>query len=231
MGGDGGTISSNRAYLRGAGKADHTADHKRHNPSSLTREEEAARASTIFTCCALSGETFNLTPNKEGVSKVDIVCCPYGRLYKRENVLEALLTRSVGGEASAPSGDGERIGHVRGRKDLHPVRFQIQKQGNDTHMAVCPITGSEIGGGSIPCMLIVKSSSSNEGEGGANVISERGLQEMGVDKLQEEYGPFEKKDLIRLAPPNGLLDDIKKGWMERMEADRLEKVSCYLLSF
>ncbi|KAL3786944.1 hypothetical protein ACHAWO_013783 [Cyclotella atomus] len=222
MGGDGGTISSNRAYLRGAGKADHTADHKRHNASSLTREEEAARARTIFTCCALSGETFDLTPNKEGVSKVDIVCCPYGRLYKRENVLEALLTRSVGGETSA-SGDGERIGHIRGRKDLHPVRFQIQKQENDTYMAVCPITGSEIGGGSIPCMLVVKSSASHEGGGGANVISERGLQEMGVEKLQEEYGPFEKKDLIRLAPSNSLLDDVKRGWIEKMEADRLEK--------
>ena len=40
MGGDGGTISSNRAYLRGAGKADHTADHKRFN-ASRTKEEEA----------------------------------------------------------------------------------------------------------------------------------------------------------------------------------------------
>ena len=26
MGGDGGTVAANRAYLRGAGKADHTAD-------------------------------------------------------------------------------------------------------------------------------------------------------------------------------------------------------------
>lgn len=43
--------------------------------------------------------------------------------------------------------------------------------------------------------------------------------------LQEEYGPFEKKDLMRLAPQQGLFEDIRKKWEERMEADRMEKVS------
>lgn len=223
MGGDGGTISSNRAYLRGAGKADHTADHKRFN-ASRTKEEEAERARTVLGCCAISGEALDLTPNKEGVSKADIVACPYGRLYKRENALEALLTRSCG-EGSAEK--LERIGHIRGRKDLHPVRFNIQKKEDGNYAATCPITGSEIGGGSVPCHLVVKSCASAEGNDMPNVISERAIQEMGVVKLQDEYGPFEKKDMIRLAPPDRDLEEIQKKWQEKMEAERLEKVRNY----
>jgi hypothetical protein len=228
MGGDGGTISSNRAYLRGAGKADHTADHKRHN-ASRTKEEEAELARTILATCAISGETLDLTPNKDGVSKTDIVACPFGRLYKRENALEALLMRSAG-EGSGES--MERIVHIRGRKDLYPVRFNVvhdpkQKEGRQ-YIATCPITGSEIGGGMVPFFLVVRSSSAST-DGGAvpNVISERAIQEMGVEKLQDEYGPFEKKDLIRLAPSKSLFEEIRKKWEEKIDAERLEKVRLF----
>jgi len=48
-----------------------------------------------------------------------------------------------------------------------------------------------------------------------NVISERAMQEMGIEKLQDEYGPLEKKDLIRLAPSNSLFEEIRKNWEER----------------
>lgn len=226
MGGDGGTISSNRAYLRGAGKADHTADHKRHN-MSRTREEEAEFARTILGTCAISGETLDLSPDNHGVTKADIVACPYGRLYKRENVLEALLMRS--------SGDGsveslQRILHIRGRKDLHPVRFNVVEKERNKFVATCPITGSDIGGGSVPSILVVrKLSASTEGGHMLNVISERAIQEMGIEKLQDEYGPFEKKDLIRLAPAHSMFEDIQKKWEERIEAERLEKVCLSLL--
>ena len=233
MGGDGGTISSNRAYLRGAGKADHTADHKRFN-ASRSKEEESELARTILGSCYISGEAFDLSSSTQ---VVDIVACPYGRLYKRENVLEALLMRSSnGGEDVAGNNSNnttfERIMHIRGRKDLHPVRFHVtQENKNRGYVVTCPITGSDIGGGSIPSYLIVKSCNNstkvNDEEDNSipNVISERGMQEMGIDKLQEEYGPFEKKDLIRLAPQQVLFEEIRKKWDERMEADRLEKVS------
>jgi len=243
MGGDGGTISSSRAYLRGAGKADHTADHKRH-AVSRTKEDEAECARTTLTTCAVSGESLDLSPRNDrgdgAVSAADIVACPYGRLYKREKVLEALLMRSCG-EGTAECLN--RLVHIRGRKDLHPVRFHVVedlKKGKQQHrqyMATCPITGSEIGSGSIPAFLVVRSSptSSNGGdvvESMPNVISERVIEEMGIRKLQDEYGPFEKKDLIRLAPSNSLFEEIRKRWEEQMEAERLEKVGsfvCFLI--
>ena len=229
MGGDGGTISSNRAYLRGAGKADHTADHKRFN-APRTKEEEAKLARTILCTCGVSGEALDLSSNKEGVSKSDIVVCPYGRLYKRENLLEALLMRSSG-ELSKEK--AERILHIRGRKDLHPVYFNIegnQKQKETKFVSTCPITGSEIGGGLVPAVVVVRSSSestSTDRGTTANVISERAIHEMGIEKLQDEYGPFEKKDLIRLAPPHSLFEDIRKNWEEKIESERLVKVSTW----
>ena len=128
--------------------------------------------------------------------------------------------------------------HIRGRKDLHPVRFHITKEDKkEGYVVTCPITGSDIGAGSIPSFLIVKSFANStpvddvdNANSIPNVISERGMQEMGIDKLQEEYGPFEKKDLIRLAPQQGLFEEIRKKWEERMEADRLEKVSLCITS-
>ncbi|KAL7517445.1 hypothetical protein ACHAWX_002367 [Stephanocyclus meneghinianus] len=234
MGGDGGTISSSRAYLRGAGKADHTADHKRH-AVTRTKEDEAESARTALTTCAVSGESLDLSPrNDRGagtVSAADIVACPYGRLYKREKVLEALLMRSCG---ELPAERLNRLVHIRGRKDLHPVRFHVVEDSNkgkqqQQYMATCPITGSEIGSGSIPAFLVVRSSSASSNGGDVvestpNVISERAIQEMGIRKLQDEYGPFEKKDLIRLAPSNSLFEEIRKRWEEQMETERLEKV-------
>lgn len=234
MGGDGGTISSNRAYLRGAGKAGHTADHKRYN-ASRSKEEESESARTVLGSCYLSGEAFDLSPSSSEEA-VDVVACPFGRLYKREHVLEALLSRSSKGVDVISAGSAaafERIMHIRGRKDLHPVRFHITKEDKkEGYVVTCPITGSDIGGGSIPSFLIVKSCTNSTPVDDAdnantipNVISERGMQEMGIDRLHEEYGPFEKKDLIRLAPQQGLFEEIRKKWEERMEADRLEKVS------
>ena len=60
----------------------------------------------------------------------------------------------------------------------------------------------------------MRSSSANSTDGNGedsmpNVISERAMQEMGIEKLQDEYGPFEKKDLIRLAPSNSLFEEIQ----------------------
>ena len=197
------------------------ADHKQHNASRT----KAELARTILRTCAVSGESLDLSPNKNGgdVSTSDIVACPYGRLYKREKVLEALLMRSSG-EGTTESLN--RMVHISGRKDLHPVRFQVMEDSKQSHhqgggkpkyVAVCPITGSAIGSGSIPSFLVVGSSSANSTDGNGadsmpNVISEQAMQEMGIVKLQDEYGPFEKKDLIHLAPSNSLFEEIRKNW-------------------
>eukprot|EP00986_Skeletonema_menzelii_P020544 scaffold31586_cov160-Skeletonema_menzelii.AAC.3 len=256
MGGDGGTISSNRTYLRGAGKACHTADHPS-NAAKRAKLEDTERARLILTTCAISGAVFDLTPNN--CSAEDIVVCPYGKLYKREEALEALLRRSQqinnGGGGSDVAG---ALGsHVRGMKDLHPVRFYVTDSASSSggngngngrgttarYTATCPITSADIGSGNVPSFVIVRSknpkskdkkkdsSSNNDDETtgvefGPNVISERAIKEMGVEGLQSEYGPFEEKNMIRLAPPKagGAFEEIQRKWEARMEEERVAKM-------
>lgn len=249
MGGDGGTISSNRTYLRGAGKAEHTADHPS-NALKRSKLDDAERARLVMTTCSVSGTELDLTPAKVNgtvgtVSGVDLVVCPYGKLYKREKVLEALLQRSQGG-----GGDDDAVEalglHVRGVKDLHPVRFYVTTSTSSgatnvnkkQYVAACPITGSELGSGNIPCFVIVrskkgkkvKSADDDEVARNPNVLSERAIKEMGIEGLQAEYGPFEEKDMIRLAPPKtgGVFEEIKKRWEDKMDEERLAKVSALM---
>jgi len=264
MGGDGGTISSNRTYLRGAGKACHTADHKS-NALKRSKVEDVENSKLILSTCAITGALLDLSPTKASsgssnisggrevstVSGMDIVACPYGKLYKREKVLEALLYRSQTGGGGGDSNNSTLGTHVRGMKDLHPVRFHVTAStssssangaansgsAKQTYTPTCPITGSEIGSGNIPCYLIVRTKKSKEKktednvtdevELNPNVLSESAIKEMGIAGLQTEYGPFVEEDMIRLAPPTtgGVFEEIRRKWESRMEEERIAKVS------
>lgn len=192
MGGDGGTISSNRTYLRGAGKACHTADHPS-NAAKRAKLEDTERARLILTTCAISGAMLDLTPSKNNnnnainsnnnsrsCSGADIVACPYGKLYNREEALEALLRRSQQINTNGVMGKSALGSHVRGMKDLHPVRFYVTAtsassssssnngDGNNNYngngrgtmarryTATCPITSADIGSGNVPSFVIVR---------------------------------------------------------------------------
>ena len=264
MGGDGGTISSNRTYLRGAGKACHTADHPS-NAAKRVKLEDAEKARLILTTCAISGAVFDLKPSQNSsCSSEDIVVCPYGKLYKREEALELLLRRSQKVNSGDNNNDSDALGaHIRGMKDLHRVRFYVtmtsSSNGNNgskntghngrgaaaQYTATCPITASDISSGIVPSYVVVRSKNgknkdkkkekgsatihdNKEGEDelGPNVISERAIKEMGIEGLQSEYGPFEEKNLIRLAPPKagGVFEEIQRKWENRMEEERVAKM-------
>lgn len=263
MGGDGGTISSNRTYLRGAGKACHTADHPS-NAAKRVKLEDAEKARLILTTCAISGAAFDLKPSKNSsCSGEDIVVCPYGKLYKREEALELLLRRSqkVNSGDNNNNSDASLGAHIRGMKDLHPVRFYVtmtsSSNGNNgsknishngrgaaaQYTATCPITASDISSGNVPSFVVVRSkngknkdkkkgsdtthdNTEGEDELSPNVISERAIKEMGIEGLQSEYGPFEEKNLIRLAPPKagGVFEEIQRKWENRMEEERVAKI-------
>lgn len=196
MGGDGGVIASNRRYLRGAGKADHTAD----AASSKNNEQESAveRMRT----CHLTKAPLNFSSPKQ------IVACPYGRLYSKEAAVEALLRRT---QQQQEKGD-ELGSHIRGLKDLIPVRFHMEGE-----KPTCPVTGVELNG-KHPAFLIPKSK-------GLNVLSERALKEMGMEALQADYGPFEKSDMIRLAPPESIMEEIKEAVAKKQELEKANKKS------
>ena len=241
MGGDGGTVSTNRRYLRGAGSASHTADAKR--SGGTTTDDERERLRQIMSTCTITGQTLDLTG-----SAGDILACPYGRLYNREAAVQALLRRMESGAAASAGDKGPEpdIGfHVRGLKDLYPVRFQVIEKdgGNSTgskHAAVCPLTGVEINGSS-PAILIVKekapkkkkskdedtskAGASAESDTSPNVLSERAIREVGIDSLQEEYGPFDIANCIRLAPTivGGVFDKVKADLLTRRAEEKKSK--------
>jgi len=152
-----------------------------------------------------------------------------------------------GGDCTTPPEIGW---HIRSLKDLHPVRFHVVDQSSDdtgpgkggvgglddrVFFPACPIAGTDLNG-LHPTYLIKqqkkKKKKKNKKGGkeqesqdieGPNVLCEKALKEMGFDSLQEEYGPFQKKDLIRLAPPSGIIfDEIRNELISRRERESLK---------
>lgn len=194
MGGDGGVIASNRRYMRGAGAADHTAD------SSRAQNEKASLQERMQTC-HLTKVPLNFS------SQQNIVACPYGRLYSKEAAVEALLRRKQ-------ESNGDELGsHIRGLKDLHSARFHVEKGSN---VPSCPVTGAELNG-KHPAFLIPKKGDE------PNVLSERAIKEMGIEALQADYGPFEKVDMIRLAPPDSIMEEIREAVAKKQELEKSNK--------
>lgn len=223
MGGDGGVIASDRRYMRGAGTADHTADSKRASKAAVAEAERESQVENMTTC-AITGATLDYK---------DIVACPFGRLYGREAAVEALLRRMESGKDDGTKNESTDLGwHVRGLKDLYPVRFQLTKKvsnGDDTRVPVCPITSVDLNGIQ-PAILIVKSKKKENSSGqdrneSPNVLSEKGMKEIGFEALQEEYGPFKKEDLVRLAPPATMLNEIKTKSEEKRQSEKASKPS------
>lgn len=230
MGGDGGVIASDRRYMRGAGSATHTGDSLRPSASSKAEAEKNSQLQVMSTC-AITGSPINYRTTR-------IVACPLGRLYGHEAAVKALLRRLgdgrdnnslvVRGEAyqtSSSSSNGDLGYYIRGLKDLHTVRFQLStkvgKNDEKIDVPICPVTSVELNGVQ-PAFLIVKikkkknkrkerdqmSKDEKEMIEGPNVLSDKAIRELGFDSLQEEYGPFHKDDLIRLAPPHKMIKEI-----------------------
>ena len=234
MGGDGGVVATNRKYMRGAGSACHTADNKRGGSASAIAEAERELVLETMKTCSITGNVFHFNTmndatkstsdgNNLNIQQEQIVACPYGKLYGKEAAVRALLKRLEDGKnGSDDHGRNIDLGwHIRGLKDLKPVRFQLgdssssnEKKGAVVQkVPICPITSIELNGLQ-PVYLIVKkkikkkkkdkqqqkegSKKEEENDNYPNVISEKAIKMMGVEALQEEYGPFEQKDMIRL---------------------------------
>mmetsp|Transcript_17111 Transcript_17111/g.25927 ORF Transcript_17111/g.25927 Transcript_17111/m.25927 type:complete len:264 (-) Transcript_17111:57-848(-) len=184
MGGDGGVIASNRRYMRGAGTANCTAD----NANYDKKEADKHVVHEIMTLCYLTKLPLQF-------STQDIVVDPYGRLYHKEQAVEALLRRKT--HRTDELGE-----HIRGLKDLKVARFHLQ----DGNKPTCPITNVELNG-SKKAFLLPNSTNEN-----INVISERAIQEMGAEALSGEYGDdiLSKGRMIQLAPPPSKMEEIQE---------------------
>mmetsp|Transcript_13474 Transcript_13474/g.19860 ORF Transcript_13474/g.19860 Transcript_13474/m.19860 type:complete len:264 (-) Transcript_13474:35-826(-) len=184
MGGDGGVIASNRRYMRGAGTANCTADNASHDK----KETEKQVRHELMTLCYLTKLPLQFSTQQ-------IVADPYGRLYHKEQAVEALLRRKT-------QGVDELGTHIRGLKDLKVARFHLQN-GNKP---ICPVTNVELNG-SQKAYLLPNTSNEN-----VNVISERAIQEMGAEALCSEYGEdvLDKGRMIQLAPPFSNMEEIQE---------------------
>jgi hypothetical protein len=210
MGGDGGVIASNRKYMRGAGTASHTAD-------AAKRESRQQQETTCQECMT----TCYLTKSPLDYSEA-IVCCPYGRLYRKEAALSALIRRkqsstTIKDNDKNKEHDHDELGsHIRGIKDLTAVRFCLQ--GNKV---VCPVTHKELNG-KIPAMVMVpgKANKANK-DTTPNVLSEGAFARLSKKELEMEYGPIEYK--IRLAPPLELLKEIQEQLAKDPKRHKLKK--------
>lgn len=90
----------------------------------------------------------------------------------------------------------ERFEHIRGIRDLIDCRLtpigetSAYYTGEDAPVTACPITG-ELLDGSKPFVVV-----STTGW----ILSQKAVDQLGVDALKAEYGPFSEDDLIQIAP-------------------------------
>ena len=131
-------------------------------------------------------------------------------------MLNALINKSVNTACS----------HVRGLKDLRTLIFAVNPTGNPSPTEeskddgnpgkfMCPITKVEFNG--IQPFVAIWTT--------GYVLSERALKEMGYKALQEEYGPFTADDIIRLAPTDEELDDLRNRMVARRNRAKEDKAS------
>ena len=170
MGGDGGVKATNRKFMRGY------KDSSKANESKDVNAEKRLLASS----CALTSKKFTFNS--------PIVACELGHLFNKEDFLTALIDKTL----------PEAFSHIRGLKDLKTLQFTNNPHYTDHHnttnqtenssLFICPITGDEFNG-IIPFCVIWST---------GYVLSERAIREMGIERLQAEYGPFRPLDIIRL---------------------------------
>ena len=80
--------------------------------------------------------------------------------------------------------------HIRGHKDLLPVNCELSA----SSIPICPATSVELNGiNPVFCCRIVRTA-------GSMFLSERAINELGAEVLQEEYASSPLTDLIQLAP-------------------------------
>lgn len=141
-----------------------------------------------------------------------IVCCELGNLYNKEAILNCLLEKTL----------PEDLHHIRGLKDLKTLTFAHDASSSASCSAsssssaaathsharfVCPVTKDEFNG--LQPFVAVWST--------GFVLSEKAIREVGLEGLQEEYGPFTTDNLIKINPLEGDMDTVRAQMHRRRE--------------
>ena len=219
MGGDGGVISTKRAYMR------ETNMGKKDEKEAINKNE--LRDTKVRTC-AMSGE-----PLRE-----PIVACRLGNLYNKDAVLGALIARSEGKSA--------QFGHIRKMKDV--VGCVLTAVASDDPAAVaavvaaaaaagggaseavdatayhsvsnagqfmCPITRDEFNGNHPFCVIWASGA----------VVSQKALDQVPSETCLVTGKPFSAADVFRLAPDEGELLAMRQREAARRAEEKRSKKS------
>lgn len=133
-----------------------------------------------------------------------IVADELGSLFNKLPMLSALSERTL----------PERFEHIRGIRDLIDCRLTPIGEtsgyytGEDAPVTACPITGEPLDG-SKP-FVVVRTT--------GWILSQKAVDQLGVDALQAEYGPYSEDDLIRIAPDEDEAVELQLK-MQRRRAD------------
>ena len=138
------------------------------------------------------------------------MCCELGNLFNKEAVLTALLEKKL----------TESFPHIRGLKDLKTVRITENPAALNTSdvnipIIICPITKIEMNG--LHPFVVIWST--------GFILSEKAIREVGIDSLQEEYGPFSQTDIIKIIPLESEMDELREAMFYRREKQQKEKKS------
>ncbi len=128
-----------------------------------------------------------------------IVACELGYMYNKDTVLTNLLEKTLNPTYS----------HLRGLKDI--VEVKLTK--SDGGKIICPATLAELTSGNPFCVIFTT----------GWVLSTRAIREVGIEGLQEEYGPFSKDDIVRLAPSPEERSEMRSRLLARRQRLKEEK--------
>ncbi|CAJ0592540.1 unnamed protein product [Cylicocyclus nassatus] len=145
--------------------------------------------------------------------KKPIIACRYGRLYNKETVIEAILTKTIQ--------NYEAAAHIKGLKDFKELKLRENKdfkkdevKGDeylDSNQSefLCPVTSLPMNG--INKFIV-------NWKCGC-VFSERAVQEVKSNVCYGCSGPWDPKDSVVLYPDEELLEEYK----QKLAAERAEK--------
>mmetsp|Transcript_21488 Transcript_21488/g.21608 ORF Transcript_21488/g.21608 Transcript_21488/m.21608 type:complete len:285 (-) Transcript_21488:33-887(-) len=136
-----------------------------------------------------------------------------GNLYNKEDLITALLNKTLN-----PS-----FSHIRGLKDIKELKLTANKnylKSNNTEgifqsLYICPITRVEFNG-ILPFTLIWST---------GYVLSEKAIREIGIESLQQEYGPFTDLDMIHLLPLSASHELSQQERIMRQRREREREIS------
>ena len=170
MGGDGGVLPTGRKFIRGCGKS---VEDKKEDGKNVTKAQIMRTA-----ICAQSSELL-IEP---------IVACEMGNLYNKEAILSAFINKTL----------NPLYSHIRGMKDVKTLVFSPNPaysiiHGSDSESCskfVCPVTSMEFNG--LHPFVVIWST--------GFVVSEKAIREIGIENLQQDYGPFTADSVVHLIP-------------------------------